>query len=105
MKKGSISFQRAIISCGLYLIVVSDQVIGSIHINDHNMITTIDVNGDYLHSIKDILIAMLLFELGLNSIELICDQSFYKYYQDLGFKKRYNTDNNRIILRYNGAMQ
>ena len=100
MNKRSISFQKAIPSCGLYLIVVSDQVIGSIHINDHDTITNIDINGDYLHNIKDILIPMLLFELGLNSIELICDQAFYEYYNELGFTKRYNTDNNRVILRY-----
>ena len=100
MNKRSISFQKAISTCSLYLVVVDNMVVGSIHLNEYNTITNIDINGDYLHSINDILIPMLLFELGLNSIELICDQSFYKYYQDLGFKKRYNTDNNRVILRY-----
>ena len=46
------------------------------------------------------LIAMLLFELGLNSIELICDKIYQDYYEELGFKKLYTADNNRIILRY-----
>ena len=100
MNKRSISFQKAISTCSLYLIVVSDQVIGSIHLNEYNTITNIDINSDYLHNIKDILIPMLLFELGLNGIELICDQAFYEYYNELGFNKRYNTDNNRVILRY-----
>ena len=100
MNKRSISFQKAISTCSLYLIVVSDQIIGSIHINDHNIITTIDINMDYLDSIKDILLPMLLFELGINSIKLICDQVFLKHYIELGFKKLYNTDNDRVILRY-----
>ena len=100
MNKRNISFQKAISTCSLYLIVVSDQIIGSIFINDHNMITTVDINGDHFHNIKDILIPMLLFELGLNSIELICDKAFYEYYHELGFNKRYNADNNRVILRY-----
>ena len=100
MNKRSIRFQKAISTCSLYLIVVSDQVIGSIHLNEYNTITNIYINSDYLHSIKDILIPMLLFELGLNSIELICDEACYEYYNELGFKKRYNTDSNSIILRY-----
>ena len=100
MRSESISFQKAIPSCLLYLIVVSDQVIGSICINKHNTITHIDINGDHFHNIKDILIPMLLFELGINSIDLICDKIYQNYYQELSFKKRYNTDNDRIILRY-----
>ena len=100
MNERSISFMKAISTCSLYLIVVSDQVIGSIHLHEYNTITNIDINGDHLHSINDILIPMLLFELGLNSIELICDEAFYEYYNELGFKKRYNTDNKRVILWY-----
>ena len=98
--KRNISFIKAISSCGLYIIVVSDEVVGSVHINDHNIITNIDINGEYFHNIKDILIPMLLFELGLDSIELICDEAFHEYYNELGFKKLYNIDTDRIILRY-----
>ena len=46
MNKRSISFQKAIPTCGIYLIIIENMVVGSIHINDHNTITNIDINRD-----------------------------------------------------------
>ena len=94
-----ISFQKPLPSYDVYLIIVSDMVIGSIHF-ENDIITNIDINGDFFHIIKDKLIPALAFELGTNRLDLICKQIFFDFYNELGFKKQYNTDTNRIVLRY-----
>ena len=99
MRGQSISFIKPMINCEVYLIILNDIVIGSI-IMDQDIISNIDINGSYFEIIQDELIPKFLFEQGLDRIDIVCDTVFFDYYKDFGFYKCYNTDNDRIILRY-----
>ena len=94
----NISFIKPMTGCSLYLVVLEDMIIGSI-IFSNSIITNIDINSDYLDTIKDVLINRLLYELGINQINLICNPNCFDYYSKLGFKVL-NTDTNRVVLRY-----
>ena len=93
-----ISFIKPMSGCSLYLIVAEDQIVGSI-ILKNSIITNIDINGDYLDTIKAGLMRSLMFELGINQIDLICNPVFFDYYSQLGFKLL-NTDTDGVMLRY-----
>ena len=93
----SISFIKPIPTCSLYLVVLNDMIIGSIHMED-DMITNIDINGDFFVNIKARLIRSLLYELGLDHIDLICNPRFFDYYSELGFKLLNTGD--KLVLRY-----
>ena len=93
----NISFIKPMTGCSLYLVVLDDMVVGSVVLTN-SIITNIDINGDYLDTIKDVLINRLLYELGLDHIDLICNPICFDYYSQLGFKVL-NTED-KLLLRY-----
>ena len=93
----NISFIKPIPTCSLYLVVLNDMIIGSIHMED-DMITNIDINGDFFVNIKARLMRSLLYELGRNQIDLICNPNCFDYYSQLGFKLLNTGD--KLLLRY-----
>ena len=94
-------------ACELYLIIVDDMIIGSIHMED-DMITNIDINGDFFVNIKTRLMRELLYELGINQIDLICNPNCFDYYSKLGFEVHDSSTNTstdtttdrKVLLRY-----
>ena len=93
----NISFIKAMSGCSFYLIVVDEMIIGPIHMED-DMITNIDINGDFFVNIKTRLMRSLLFELGLDHIDLICNPNCFDYYSQLGFEVLNTGD--KLLLRY-----
>ena len=102
----SISFLKPIPTCSIYLILFSDQIVGSIFLEQNdNTITNIDMNGKYFDNIKNILIDRFLYELGINTIDLVCDPVFFDYYNELGFKKcEVQSTDGKVVLRYKVKM-
>ena len=95
-----ISFIRPMCGCSLYLIVVDDMIIGSIHMED-DIITNIDINNDFFVNIKTRLMRSLLFELGLNQIDLVCNPVCLDFYNELGFEKcEIQSTDGKVVLRY-----
>ena len=93
----NISFIKPMAGCELYLIIVDDMIIGSIHMED-DMITNIDINGDYFDTIKTRLMRSLLYELGINQINLVCNPNCLDYYSKLGFDVLNTGD--KLVLQY-----
>ena len=93
----NISFIKPMTGCSLYLVVLDDMVVGSVVLTN-SIITNIDINGDYLDNIKARLMRSLLYELGLNQIDLVCNPRFFDYYSQLGFEVLNTGD--KLVLRY-----
>ena len=98
----NISFIHPISSFTNLLLVISDyQIIGSIEIYDDKIITNIDINPDYIDKVKKILLDKLLFELGIDVIEVMTENNnAEKYYKDFGFKKTYINKDGCVFLKY-----
>ena len=83
-------------------ILFNNKIVGKLTFNDNNEIITLDIDGYFYHTIKDMLLDAILFHFSTNQIVLNTLDKYQDYYEELGFEvDNIKIDNNHNIqMRY-----
>ena len=84
------------------IIIFNNKIVGKLTFNDNNEIITLDIEGYFYHTIKNMLLDSILSHFGIDFIILNTMDKYQDYYEELGFEvDNIKIDNNHNIqMRY-----
>ena len=82
------------------IILFHNNIAGKLVLNKNNELITLDIEGHYFHKLQDSIMNQILFYLGCDYIMLNTIHKYEDYYEELGFTRSKNIENQCIQMKY-----